>query len=192
MTDETKNPPNPFDPASLRISDAIATGGGAEKLLLVLNVQKPSRQAFVRVSHDPELRIRMALLELKEERETYAVTPAVAEAVPGEVKFCELRLAVTQQGTPFLWPVPLPPSDRADNTWSMTARTAAERAETAWVRMTANMSAQSYDVHIAQSSAAEPIWPKKTLAELLQLAFGNGRLIDSLDHPVIQRLLGRG
>jgi hypothetical protein len=58
--------------------------------------------------------------------------------------------------------------------------------------MTANMSAQSYDVHIAPSSAAEPIWPKKTLAELLQLAFGNGRLIDSLDHPVIQRLLGRG
>jgi hypothetical protein len=192
MTDETKTPPNPFDPASLRISDAIATGGGAEKLLLVLNVQKPSKQAFVRVSPDTKLRIRIALLELKEERETYAVTPAVAEAVPGEVKFYELRLAVTQQGTPFLWPVPLPPKDRADNTWNVTARAAADLAETAWVRLTANMSAQCYDVHVAQSAAAEPVWPGKTLKELLAIAFGNGRLIDSLDHPVIQRLLGRG
>ena len=30
------------------------------------------------------------------------------------------------------------------------------------------------------------------MTELLNLAFGNGRLIDSLEHPVIQRLLGRG
>jgi hypothetical protein len=192
MTDETKTPPNPFDPASLRISDAIATGGGAEKLLLVLNVQKPSKQAFVRVSPDTKLRIRIALLELKEERETYAVTPAVAEAVPGEVKFYELRLAVTQQGTPFLWPVPLPPAERADNSWNVTARAAADLAETKWVRLTANMSAQCYDVHVAQSAAAEPVWPDKTLQELLAIAFGNGRLIDNLEHPVIRRLLGRG
>lgn len=191
MTSTTKIAPNPFDPAALRINSALATGGGAERLLSVVKVQKPSKQAFVRVNPDPSLRIPMALLELKEEQEMYAVTPAVVAQVPGEVKFVELRLAVTQQGTPFLWPVPLPPGDRADNTWNMTARTAAERAETAWVRLVANMSAQYYDVYVAQSSEAEPAWPSKTLQELLELAFGNGRLIDSLEHPVIQRLLGR-
>jgi hypothetical protein len=156
-----------------------------------VNVQKPPKQAFVRVHPDPDLRIRVALLELKEEREVYLVRPKVAEQVPGEVKFVELRLAVTQQGTPFLWPVPLPPGDRADNTWNMTARTAAERAETSWVRLTTDMNAQCYQVHVALLSEAEPAWPSKTLQELLQLAFGNGRLIDSLEHPVIQRLLGR-
>jgi hypothetical protein len=191
MTDETKTPPNPFDPEALRMKGAMATGVGSEKLLLVMNVKKPSKQAFVRVNDDPALRILMALLELKEEQEVYAVTPAVAEQVLGEVKFVELRLAVTQQGTPFFWPVPLPPNDRADNTWNLTARTAAERAETAWVRLTANMSAQCYDVHVAQTAAADPVWPDKTLQELLKIAFGNGRLIDSLEHPVIRRLLGR-
>lgn len=191
MADTPKKAPNPFDPESLRINSALATSGGAEKLLLVVNVQKPSKQAFVRVNPDPALRIPMALLELKEEQETYAVAPAVAELVPGEVRFVELRLAVTQQGTPFLWPVPLPSTNRADNAWSMTARTAAERAETAWVRLTANMNAQCYDVHVAQLSAAEPAWPNKTLSDLLELAFGNGHLIDSLDHPVIKRLLGK-
>ena len=191
MTDETKPPPNPFAPEALRISGAMATGVGAEKLLLVMNVKKPSKQAFVRVNDNPALRIPMALLDLKEEQEIYAVTPAVAEQVPGEVKLVELRLAVTQQGTPFFWPVPLPPNDRADNTWNLTARTAAERAETAWVRLTANMSAQCYDVHVAQSAAADPVWPDKTLQVLVAFAFGIGRLIDSLEHPVIRRLLGR-
>jgi hypothetical protein len=38
---------------------------------------------------------------------------------------------------------------------------------------------------------SEPVWPTATFKELLRIAFGNGRLIDSLEHPVIQRLLGK-
>lgn len=192
MTDKPKTAPNPFDPAALRLTDGFAANGGAEKLLLVLKAQKPPKQAFVQVHPDPELRIRVALLELKEEGEVYVVAPAVAEQVPTEVRRVEIRLAVTQQGTPFLWPVPLPPVEGAENTWNMTARAAADLAETKWVRLTANRSAQCYDVHVAQSAATDPVWPDKSLGELLTIAFNNGRLIDSLDHPVIQRLLGRG
>ena len=190
MSAKTKTAPNPFDPASLRLSQAISAGSGVEKLLLVMPVQKPPRQAFVRVHSDPDFRLPIALLELKDERETYVVVPDVAVQIPSEVKHVDLRVSVTQQGIPFLWPVPLPPNDRTENSWSMTARTAAERAEQVWVRMVANMSAQSYDVHVASSIAAEPVWPTKSMAELLEIAFRNGKLIDSLDHPVVQRLLG--
>jgi len=160
---------------------AMATGAGSEKLLLVLNVQKPNKQSYVRVHPSPELRIPVALLELKEERETYVVAPNVAEQIPGEVRRVEIRLGVTMQGTAFLWPVPLPPAERADNSWNATD----------WVRMTPNMSAQHYDVLVSQTAAADPVWPDKSLGELLTIAFGNGRLIDSLEHPVIRRLLGR-
>jgi hypothetical protein len=191
MSDKAKTAPNPFDPASLRLSQAISAGSGVEKLLLVMPVQKPPRQAFVRVHPDPEFRLPVALLELKDEQETYVVVPDVAMQIPSEVKHVDLRLTVTQQGIPFLWKVPLPPNDRAENSWSMTARTAAERAENEWVRMSANMSAQNYDVHVSSSNAAEPVWPTKSMAELLEIAFRNGKLIDSLDHPVVQRLLGR-
>jgi hypothetical protein len=192
MTDQPKTAPNPFDPAALRITDGFAANGGAEKLLLVLHVQKPNKQSFVRVHPGPEFSIQIALLELKEEREFYAVAPSVAEQLPGEVRAVEICLAMTQQGTAFLWPVPLPSTDRKENSWSFSARTGADLAKTNWVRLTANMNAQCYDVHVAQGATADPVWPDKTLAELLKLGFGNGRLIDSLEHPVIQRLLGRG
>lgn len=192
MTEQKKPAPNPFDPAALRITDGFAANGGAEKLLLVVPVQKPNKQSFVRVHPDPDMSIRLALLELKEEREFYAVTPSVAVQIPGEVRSVEMRLAITQQGTIFLWPVPLPSNDRKENSWNVTARIGAETARTQWVRMTSNMNAQCYDVHVAQSATPDPVWPEKSLQDLLQLAFGNGRLIDSLEHPVIQRLLGRG
>ena len=191
MTSTTKTAPNPFDPAALRLTQPITAGSSVVTLLLVVPVQKPQRQVYVRVHPDPDFRLPIALLELKDERETYAVVPDVALQIPSEVKHVDLRLSVTQQGMPFLWPVPLPPSDRAENTWNMTARTAAEQAERDWVRVTTNMSAQSYDVHVAPSIAAAPVWPSKSMAELLEIAFRNGKLIDSLDHPVVQRLLGR-
>jgi hypothetical protein len=192
MTDQPKTAPNPFDPAALRITDGFAANGGAEKLLLVLHVQKPNKQSFVRVHPGPEFSIQIALLELKEEREFYAVAPSVAEQLPGEVRAVEICLAMTQQGTAFLWPVPLPSTDRKGNSWNVTARAGADLAKTKWVRLTANMSAQCYDVHVAQAATADPVWPDKSLGDLLKIAFGNGRLIDSLDHPVILRLLGRG
>jgi hypothetical protein len=190
MTSTTKTAPNPFDPAALRLTQPITAGSSVVTLLLVVPVQKPQRQVYVRVHPDPDFRLPIALLELKDERETYAVVPDVALQIPSEVKHVDLRLSVTQQGMPFLWPVPLRPSDRAENTWNMTARTAAEQAERDWVRVTTNMSTQSYDVHVAPSIAAAPVWPSKSMAELLEIAFRNGKLIDSLDHPVVQRLLG--
>jgi hypothetical protein len=192
MTDQPKTAPNPFDPAALRITEGFAANGGAEKKLITLRVQKPRKQSFVRIHPSPDLRLRLAILELKDEQEIYAVAPSVAEQVPSEIRRVEICLAITQQGTPFLWPVPLPTGDRKENSWSVTAREAAIHAETDWVRVTANMDAQAYDVYIAQSATAEPIWPDMSMGELLKLAFGNGRLIESLDHPVIQRLLGRG
>lgn len=191
MSPKEKSVPNPFDPASLRISQATSVVSGVEKLLLVMPVQKPPKQAFVRVHPDEDYRLPVALLELRDERETYAVAPAVATQIPSEVKQVDLRLAVTQQGIPFFWPVPLPPNERNENTWNVTARAAAEQAEKVWVRMIANSSAQSYEVHVAPAIAAEPVWPTKFMAELLEIAFRNGKLIDTVDHPVVKRLLGR-
>jgi hypothetical protein len=55
--------------------------------------------------------------------------------------------------------------------------------------MQSNMSLGAYDV---QTSAhiPDPVWPDISMRELLRLAFGDGRLIDREDHPVIRQLLG--
>jgi hypothetical protein len=127
---------------------------------------------------------------LKDEGEVYAVSPQVALSVPGETSIVALRLCITQQGSIFMWPVPLPTAEGRENAWHHTARIAAEHAETNWVRMIANMSAGCYDVKIAPPGMPDPEWPTESLADLLPIAFGNGKLIDSLDHPVIKRLMG--
>jgi hypothetical protein len=47
-----------------------------------------------------------------------------------------------------------------------------------------------YDVAVAPEGVAEPKWPEISLRELLRLAFGKGKLINSLDHPILKRLRG--
>ncbi|MDI9848654.1 hypothetical protein QM467_11365 [Rhodoblastus sp. 17X3] len=183
--------PDPFDPASLRIDPQSEAALGVEKPLVHVRVGKPDRQAFFRVRPDAEYRLEMAVLELKEEREIYAVLPNVAWALPSETRIVEMRVGITRAGTVFLWPVPLPTPDGRENAWHTTARAAAEFAETKWTRMVANMGAGCYDVTVASADISEPIWSAATFQELLRVAFGNGRLIDSLDHPVVQRLLGK-
>jgi len=78
MTDTTENgpAPNPFDPAALRLDQSFAEAVGVKKLLTTVPVRKPNRQDFVRVHRDPAYRLTpAAIIELKEDREVYLVTP---------------------------------------------------------------------------------------------------------------------
>ena len=90
----------------------------------------------------------------------------------------------------FLWPVRLPGADGRDNRWWQAAHQIARTAQSSWVRMVADMSAGDYEVTRATVEIPEPIWPEKTLRDLLQLAFQDN-LVDSLDHLVVRRLQGR-
>ena len=185
------DPPDPYDPRSLRIDPANDPGSGVKKLLLHVRVGKPHPQEFFRCHRDPDYRVRMAVLELKEERETYAVAPAVAADLVGEVRSVEMRVCTSRSGAMFLWPVLLPAEDGRSNAWHETAREAAELAETKWVRMKANMGAGCYDVFTAPDGLPDPNWPEHSFGNLLTLAFDKGRLIDTFEHPVLKRLRGQ-
>jgi hypothetical protein len=182
-------PPNPFDLDNLRVTGDV-TSIGAEKILTGLQVRKPNRQEFYRINPDPDYCLPCAILELKEEREHYLVTPGAVSILSGELRFVEMRLCKNRQGALFLWPLPLPDADGRINSWHESAREAAELAKNSWVRMVANMSAGGYDVYKATGSIPDPEWPKMTFQELLELAFKGGKLIDSEDHPVVKQLYG--
>jgi hypothetical protein len=183
--------PNPFDPARFAIKGNSAEAVGVRSVLVQVPVRKPTRQEFVRAHPDPQYQMQAATLELKVEKEMYVVVPAVASAIPGETRLVTLKAAINRQGTIFLWPVPLPTSDDRTNSWHTTHREAAERAEENWVRMVSNMGTSTYDVFEASAEIAEPDWPDHTFSKILEIAFGNGRVIDREDHPVLQELLGR-
>jgi hypothetical protein len=59
----------------------------------------------------------------------------------------------------------------------------------AWVRLAADMSLGAYRIYQAEGQLSEPLWPEKTLPELLKLGFKD-RIIDSAEHPVVKRLRG--
>jgi hypothetical protein len=182
-------PPNPFDPDSLRITGDVNTVG-AEKLLVRVPVRKPTKQEFFRVCTDPEFRLPCAILEIKEEREFYVVAPEVLPVLAEDVRHVELRLCLNRQGVLFMWPVPMPSSDGRTNSWHESAREIAGLAEDGWMRMMAVMAEGGYSVYRAKGSIPDPQWPDKTFQELLQLAFKDGKLINTEDHPIIQQLNG--
>ena len=187
---DRKNPaPNPFDPDSLRVSGDINTVG-AEKILLRIHVRKPNKQEFFRVNTSEEFRLPCAILELKEEREFYLVTPAVLPVLAEDVRHVELRLCQNRQGVTFLRPVPMPSPDGRTNSWHISAREAAAHGEDHWTRMIASMSEGGYSIYRATGTIPDPQWPGKTMPELLELAFKDGKLISSEDHPVVLQLNG--
>jgi hypothetical protein len=84
----------------------------------------------------------------------------------------------------------MPSPDGRTNSWHASAREAAKLAETDWVRVVSNMSEGGYSLYRATGSIPDPEWPNKTMAELLKLAFKDGKYIDNEAHPVIKQLYG--
>jgi hypothetical protein len=100
-----------------------------------------------------------------------------------------LELRITRTGAVFLWPVRLPGADGKVDEWSRTALESADMAVKGWVRVTANMALGAYEVWQATGTVPPPEWPDLPLKEILRIAF-KGRLIDTLDHPVLRKLRG--
>ena len=180
--------PNPFDPSHFAVPTTVTGAFDVVKQLVTCPVRKPNRREFVRIH--PEFSLRVFILELKEERETYLVEPSVVAGLSDETRIVTLHLAVNPQGAIFLWPVPEPRLDGKENDWWTSTRIAAQRARTVWIRMVANMSLGAYDVFVAAGALGNPIWPDQTMAEILQVAFGDRYIIWDLDHPVVRRLRG--
>src|SRR5271156_2924713 len=88
---------HPFDPAALKLDQSFADTLGVKKLLTTVPVRKPNRQDFVRVHPAPEYRLSpAAIIELKEDREVYLVTPNIASELPGEFGVASLFTAVNR------------------------------------------------------------------------------------------------
>jgi hypothetical protein len=187
---EQAPPPNPFDPERLRISLDFDEGVGVKKAILTIPVRKPNAQNFVRVREEPEYRLPVAVIELKDEREWYLVTPEVAQHIPGECFKVVIYTCMSRSGVLFLWPVRLPGADGRQSEWHRSAAEAAEMGMKRWIRVKANMDLGAYEVFEASAAIPDPVWPSGlTLMQTLMIGF-KGRLVDSLDHPVLKRLRG--
>ena len=176
---------------NLRIGQNFGETLGAKKAILNVPVRKPTAQEFFRVHPDENMRLQAAVIELKEERESFIVTPSLASQIPGEVKPKLIVTVMNRQGVLFLWPVglDLETGQIRKNHWNESARSAAHLATKGWVRMVSNMSLGAYEVFQATASQPEPEWPDLSFLEILRLAFKDN-FIDSGDHIVLRKLRG--
>ena len=179
-----------FEIEQLRLSQDFTAAASVKKALVSVPVRKPDRHLFIRVRPEEEFRMACGVIVLREERETYVVSQGVLPQLATEVMPVEIYTTINRMGTVSLWPIRLPGEDGRWNEWHRTAREAAERAMHKWIRIVPNMSLGANDIYEAQGQIPDPEWPDHSFADLVRIAF-RGKVIEDLDHPVVQRLLGR-
>ena len=179
-----------FNPEKLRLSQDFGAAFGVKKVLTNVPVRRPDKQWFVRVHPGEGWHLEVAIIEMKEDNENFIVDPKIAPELAHEAVAKVLFTAITRQGLVFLWPVRLPGPDGKLDDWNRSALQAVERAREDWVRVVANKQAGGYELMRATGSLPEAEWPQDlTFADVLGIAF-KGRVIKSLDHPVLKKLQG--
>jgi len=184
-------PPDPFDPASLRLDADYSEGLGVRKVITTVPNRKPNKSEWFRVRPGEEWQLQTAVLELEKgvERMTYLVAPSLRTELSGEVTPALLLTCVNRANDLFIWRVKLPGSDGRSNTWTDSALQIAKAAETTWCRMVSDTANGIYTHYEPTAELPDPKWPELSFKEIVKLAF-RGRMIDSLDHPVIRELRG--
>lgn len=178
-----------LDLDALRLPQGLANAYSVRRLITRVPVRKPIKTEFFRVRPGEAWRIQTMILELREEGETYLLTPAMWAALPELLRPAVLHTAIDRGNNVFIVPVPLPGHDGRRNPWHQSLHSAVTTAESRWVRSVANLQQKRYDVYVAEGNIADPEWPDTTFESLMQIAFMD-RVIDSPDHPVIRRLRG--
>ena len=176
--------------SALRLAANYGATLGVKKLLTRVPVGKPKKSNFFRVHASEEMAFQAMLLEQKEANESYLVLPNIAQEISELVSAVQLYAAIDRHNNVSLIPVPLPGEDGNRNPWHESLAQAVEMSKLNWIRITANMSLGGYDVFAAQASLSEPEWPEYDIEALIEVAF-RGKIISSLEHPVVQSLLGR-
>lgn len=185
---------NPFDSVSItrmRLSQDFTELAAVRPAITTIAVRRPTRREFVRVRPGLPWRFETWCFYDPDNNEVYMVTPELLSLVHGEVKPTALVLAITRNSPiPFLWPLTLPSSDGRPNRWHESGIEAARRAESRWLRSTADMTAGCYVPFEAMGELPDPEWPAGLeMNDYIRLAF-QGRLIDSDSHICLRRLRG--
>jgi hypothetical protein len=185
----TKRKPNTV--SLYRRADVGAGGGIDREVDPRIPVRKPSGREYFMVNPDPNMSLTTTVVFDREQmrNDVYLVTPAMRELLAGDMRPALLVPAITRQDALMIWPLPLPIEGRP-NDWHERARLAMERGKVRWTRMAPDMVLGTYRLYEPLVDHPHPVWPQKSLKQLLEVAFA-GKVIDTEDHPLVRRLQGR-
>ena len=186
--EEPEDEIDPFDPKNLKIDQSKLDVGISKPIYTTLAVRKPKKTEWFRVHPLDEFKTRIAFFEDEEEREIYAIVPAVYEQLePYDYKTATLYLCINRQGVPFLWPVKRSGVDGKPMRWFDSANDAVVTARKQWIRLRPD--ADSYVMYTTTIEIPEPTWPEGTMRDMLKLAFRE-RIVKDMEHPIVLQLRG--
>ena len=179
------------DLASLRKQSKLTVQ--RKPVLVNVPVDRPPNNVYFRVNADPEMRLDDSTVlrdNTGASRAFYFVTPVMRSHPKLVQRIRRVTIAllyIWPGGTFQLWPVPII-GDSTLSSWK-SARAAFELAQESWTQIVWNAERNDYDVETAEGIGTEPIWPDKTMSELLKLAFAD-KVIDNEEHPYVRQLRG--
>jgi hypothetical protein len=162
--------------------------------LSIIPTRKPKKTEWFRVRSGAEWRIDLPLY-VDDDGETFVVGPACLGFLheQGLVKRARIyTILVYESGVLLLSPIGLPDEEGKINSYNRSREECYRKAETQWVRISANKDLGGYDCMTPEHVFPDPVWPAppNTLKEALAIAF-KSKYINELDHPIIKRLRGR-
>jgi hypothetical protein len=159
--------------------------------------QPTPKNEFYRTHADFRPVVPLVDIEVGMERHYIAVAPNMIEPLSGigiTVTDHTLYLIVTPRGGLRIIPVRGPNQDGEQNEYARTKEAALIDGIDAWVRMYVDRENSAYKSFPAPADRfGEPTWPEIKPAKLFRLAFfrDRGRLIDNVDHILVQKWAGR-
>ena len=149
-----------------------------------LPVMRPSKTQFFRIHPDLHGDVNLLKVDGLNGTEIYAVVPGMVAQLDN-VQLYTLFFGVHRDGSYFMWAISATSADG----WSRSARQIAVAAMDQWCRLVPNRATSNYIKRVAPQCEDVPVWPEdKTFTDLLALAFGDGRITDSTDHPVVNEM----
>jgi hypothetical protein len=209
MSDKPKNPKLEIVPPTAEELDADeqefralrrdlpGVKGASAVGIVAIDVAKiPGKNEFFRTHADFRPVIPIVDLEVGMERQFFAVTDAMVEALAGigiGVSSHVLYLTVTARGAVRIVPVRQAGLDGEQNEYARTKEIGLIRGITEWVRLYTDLENRMYKIYSAPDGRfADPLWPELKPAKIFRLAFRDkGRLIDSPQHSLFCKWAAR-
>jgi hypothetical protein len=173
----------------LRLDQNFAEVIGVKKVITTIPVRKPHRQEFIRVHPNDSFYFQTAILEIKEDRESYMVVKNLWTELSNEITPKMIYTTINRQGIIFLWPIRLPDETGRLDEWNRSALKAAQKGITEWIKVASNRSLGAYETFKPAGLLPDPEWPDIEFKEILQIAFRD-KIIDDINHPVLKQLRG--
>ena len=178
--------------------DVPGVKGAAAAGILTIGVGKqPSpKNVFYRTYRTFTPIVPMVIVEVGMDHHFIAVMPNMVEPLASmgiTVADHTLYLTITEDGALRVIPVRCPNEEGAQNDWDRTKEVALIQAMDGWYRMYTDMAQKAFKNFPAPVGRyGEPNWPDIKPAKIIRLAFKDkGRLIDSIDHILVQKWAGR-